>query len=420
MSIDWAHIAFTSCITAAALVGGFPAIFSLLWWLARQYYLLRKKNYGPASAQLIVIGSSIGAAGVFAPMIPLLYGSSLATPVTIGLIVVLITAPLVAGPAAVVAVLPPRRGFRRAGARTSRFVLSATVLWLTRGLWCAGVAIVVYAVTMLWSATSFALELLRFGSYLLITPAALTYYRKRASAPKLDEAISTDPRMPVLYLRAFHQESAPFMWVPTKERSRYTSEPVLAQGWRESSVTFEQYLGGEFTRELGPFVALGNPADALPPEGAARRYAADDDWQQNFVTLAESAASIVIEPSYSDNLRWEITTIITRHWQHKLFVITPPAPQSKPKRTLLWAYAAFRAAKGLPTPSWERFAAELSCTGLHIDQIPSPGSVVSFDSESQALLLIRGATEPDQFVAAVKRHLQASSRNVQSRIDGDE
>lgn len=45
MSIDWAEIAIIGGVISALLVG-FPAIFLLLWWLARQYFLCEEKVKG--------------------------------------------------------------------------------------------------------------------------------------------------------------------------------------------------------------------------------------------------------------------------------------------------------------------------------------------------------------------------------------
>ncbi len=97
--------------------------------------------------------------------------------------------------------------------------------------------------------------------------------------------MATDTRPAVLYLRGFRQESDPFAWVPPKEASRYTRRHPTGI----TAVTFEQYLGAEFAMQLGPFVALGNPLDSVPPEGAARSYATDGDWRRHF-----SAHAVVV------------------------------------------------------------------------------------------------------------------------------
>jgi hypothetical protein len=120
--------------------------------------------------------------------------------------------------------------------------------------------------------------------------AVLGFTRERLGAPGLAETVTADTRPAVLYLREFQQESNPFAWVNPQEHSRYTRRPPIS-----NSVTFEQYFGAEFARQLGPFVALGNPLDSVPPEGAARRNAPDEDWQRHFCSLAGAAAAIVMD-----------------------------------------------------------------------------------------------------------------------------
>ncbi|MGH3928297.1 MAG: hypothetical protein ACRDTT_36460, partial [Pseudonocardiaceae bacterium] len=158
--------------------------------------------------------------------------------------------------------------------------------------------------------------------------------------------MAADTRPPVLYLRAFQQEFDAFAWGPAKEMSRYTQRATAGT----IAVTFEQYLGAEFARQLGPFVALGNPLDPLSPEGAARSYAPDADWQRHFTTFAGAAVAIVMDGSRSRNLYWELAEITRHGWQRKLFLLTAPAPRTRVSVGRLagrLAYAARRSARGL-------------------------------------------------------------------------
>lgn len=409
MVIDWT----LGAIIAGAMVAGLVWACALLWWGARQCYLLIRKGYRPSISLVIVFGSAISGALLAVLMVlSLIDGKILSNTAENLLIIMAVFVPSVVAPTAVVTVLP-RRNRRRTGARTAPFLFSVTAKWLERALWCVAGATIIIGVILLWSSTYYALKLLQIGGFLFLLPAWFTYYRKLASAPALDDAVSTDHRAPVLYLRAFYQESFAFTWGAKKEMARYTYSPATDQAWRTVGVTFEQYLGERFTQQMGPFIALGNPEDTLPPEGAARRYAADDDWQQHFVSLAGAAAAIVMEPSCSDNLRWEITAIRRHSWQCKLFIIMSPMSQSNLSCAHRWVYAAIRAAKRIPAPSWEKFSAEFLHAGFHIDlTAPDPGSVISFDPEGRALVLIRGATRPDEFVAAVQKNLQESGEDV--------
>jgi hypothetical protein len=127
-------------------------------------------------------------------------------------------------------------------------------------------------------------------------------------------------------------------------------------------VTFEQHFGAEFARQLGPFVALGKPLDSVPPEGAARSYAPDEDWQRHFCALAGTAAAIMMDGSRSDNLRWELAEITHNGWQRRLFLLIAPAPQSRGAVVRL-VEVVWRLTKGGRIPRWEQFAAELKKAG---------------------------------------------------------
>jgi hypothetical protein len=281
--------------------------------------------------------------------------------------------------------------------------------WLERGMYLSGGTIILAAVLSPWwwfGDSRLPGKLVNFGIGLIGLPALLAYYRNRAQAPTLEAAENADARAPVLYLRAFYQESDAFTWGPKRDMARYTSAPISEQA-STIPVTFEQYLSPEMSRAIGPFVALGNPEDVLPPEGAARAYAGDNDWQQQFSTLGQKAAVIVMEVSRSENLRWEMTAIRSRGWSEKLFVITRPVPKSK-SLFCRWLDAMLRAAKGVRAPRWSDFASELAHAGFRIDIAePGPGAVVAFDREGTAETVARNASEPAEFVSAIKTRLQA-------------
>jgi hypothetical protein len=223
-------------------------------------------------------------------------------------------------------------------------------------------------------------------------------------ARTLEAAVEHDPRPPVLYLRAFYQESSAFAWGLKTAMARYVHNEKL----RDSNVpvygaTFEQYLGATLTQGIGPFVALGNPDDPGSPEGAARLYAEDRDWQQEFLGLAESAAAIVMDLSSSKNLSWELATLRSHNWQCKLFVITPPGPKAK----LAVLSAVNYAAKSIPARHWDEFLIQLAHAGFQVDSVEvGPGSIVSFNMAGQAEILTSGAREPEEFTKAIRTRLE--------------
>ena len=382
-----------------------------MWWCLRQYYRARRKGYYPAPAVIVVFG------GAFLTMI-----ASIALPYSfwhgsasmfwhdsVSMVALLLFPVLALVVTVLVALLPDRP--RRAGERRSSFLSSPASGVLEVGLRVAARAVVAPAIVIfvaqcgyvigIWPKSELAEDLSSIwvvGWIFLFGAFALGFARERLGAPGLAETVTADTRPAVLYLREFKQESNPFAWVDPQEHSRYTRR-VLSS----NSVTFEQYFGVEFARQLGPFIALGNPLDSVPPEGAARSYAPDEDWQRHLCALAGAAAAIVMDGSRSDNLRWELAEITRHGWQRKLFLLTAPVPQQRGGR--LWS-AALRSAKEARIPRWEQFAAELTEAGLHVPPTkPGPGSVVAFDAAGRAEVLIRDAQQPEEFVTVVRTRL---------------
>ena len=54
--------------------------------------------------------------------------------------------------------------------------------------------------------------------------------------------------------------------------------------------TYEERLARTL-RKVGPFVAVGDPTERLPLLGAARMYAADEEWQETVDELTARRAS---------------------------------------------------------------------------------------------------------------------------------
>jgi hypothetical protein len=382
-------------------------LFLSMRWCLRQYYRARRKGYYPASAATVVFGGAfITVIAEIALLDSFWYGTAT--------MVALLLFPVPALVVTVLVALLPRRP-RRAGERRSSVLSSPACRALEVGLLAvARVAIVPFIVITvadsgyvigIWPKSQLV-ENLSGVMWLIwifvIGAAKLGFARERLGAPGLADTVAADTRPAVLYLRAFQQESDPFAWVTPQEYSRYTRRRSLSA----SMVTFEQYLSAEFARQLAPFVALGNPLDSVPPEGAARSYAPDEDWQRHFCALASTAAAIVMDGSRSDNLRWELAEITRNGWQRKLFLLTSPAPQPRDHAVRRLWEAARRLAKGVRIPRWEQFAAELTEAGLHVPPIePDPGSVVAFDAAGRAEVLIRGAQQPEEFVTAVQTRL---------------
>jgi hypothetical protein len=232
------------------------------------------------------------------------------------------------------------------------------------------------------------------------------YLARRSRSLSADEILNADLRAPVLYLRAFTFEEQMFVSLPSKEASKYTSYLGTT-----TTLTLEQYFSAAIRQFIGPFVALGNPLDYVPPEGASRTYERDENWQDRFLNLARRAACIIIQVGASQNLRWEFDALKREGLHERVFILTSPG--KKPSRWNRFGAKCLRLTqwiKGVKPTMWSEFAAGLHASGYEVDATePPPGSVISFDSEGSAVLLAFNAQAPADFVAVMLEHLQAKA-----------
>ena len=293
--------------------------------------------------------------------------------------------------------LLPQRSRRVPGARPIRFP------WSLAGkcLLATGGVLIILSIWLGWGGINgprIAFQvLLPVGLYCL-------WMAKRSKAPNLTDVISADPRAPVLYLRAFAREGESFAVPKLSEKSTYVSAFQSYSGPR--GVNFEQYLAPAFSAAIGPLVALGSPEDYAAPDGAARMYAADTDWKDQFRILARRSACIVMHVDQSDNLGWELESIRTDRLQEKFLVLV--SPQKKPGAFAKKALAYAAKLGGVTPTTWSQFAQALRSHGYTLDITdPGPGAVIGFDSEGKGKLLFTGAKEPADFVAAVSRAIKS-------------
>ena len=209
-----------------------------------------------------------------------------------------------------------------------------------------------------------------------------------------------------LYLRSFQQEPRYFVYGDRKKYRAYTNSFTAAitslffGGTLSIGVTFEQYFRSAVAASVGPFVALGNPEDYIPPEGAFRLYAKDSDWKDRLNDLTKRASWILVEIGSSDALGWEFDHLRREGLQQKVFIITPPAREV----VFVWWFIDFnRYVNGIGAISWLQFAEMIAPFGYEVDRSdPGPGAVVTFDSNGKSVLLISDAKTPEDFVGAIR------------------
>ncbi|HEY3475836.1 MAG TPA: hypothetical protein VGK56_14595 [Anaerolineales bacterium] len=243
--------------------------------------------------------------------------------------------------------------------------------------------------------------------------------------PSAAEAIEQDPRPPVLYLRSFDQENLIFVvlkdqakfndlllyaddiQLPAFERLIYRlSNWLLALlGWdsaRIQNITFEKYFRTEVTQRIGPLIALGNPIDSLPAEGAFRDYQIDEGWKDIFYERSSRGACILMQLGSSNNLQFELVSIVERGMRHKLFILTQPQARVYD----VMAPARKYVLREKPA-DWRTFSEILRVNGYQVPQEDlGLGAVLTFEPDGQPLILKRGAFQPEEYIGPIHERLR--------------
>ncbi len=147
------------------------------------------------------------------------------------------------------------------------------------------------------------------------------------------EALQSDVRPPVVFLRAFADDQV----ILSSARSRlFTRLMELGSGKKRlDHIVLEE----GFT--YGPVVALGRPGDPFPPYGAARGYFEHADWQQAVARLCGDASAIVLTIDDSDGVWWEFDHVLRDERLGKtLFLIHPRFHAPAENQRLLGAMLA--------------------------------------------------------------------------------
>jgi hypothetical protein len=302
----------------------------------------------------------------------------------------------------VLLLLLPRRKVRVFGERRVRFPFRR----LGQGLIALGaLQVLLIGVAVVRGATEGSTLGSSVSLAIMLTLAGLYLIRRGRSVqmPALEDVLRADPRPPVLYLRAFNQESQFFIIGTKEEYGRWgkSFHAAISRSDQKIGITVEEYLADEITGDIGPFVALGSPEDYLSPPGALRIYAKDDDWKQRFDELAQKAACVIVEVSKSDNLCWEFEHLRGEGLQEKLFVLARPSTEGSKFGWAFWGL--LWRVKGIRTMSWQEFSTNLAKLGYEIS-FPNPGDgvVLGFDSESKGFVLTTEANWPKEFVEPIR------------------
>jgi hypothetical protein len=185
---------------------------------------------------------------------------------------------------------------------------------------------------------------------------ALVTRGRRMRVAGAERLLAEDTRAPIVFLRSFALDSAE---IATRWSSRTRIYPRA--GFEK---TYEERVSHTL-RNIGTFVAVGDPTERLPLLGAARVYAADDDWQETVDELTARAGVVLLQAGESPGLDWEVRHVIELDSPERV-ILSLPLHAKRKERSRQERYDAFRRTFGdaFPRPLPETIG---HCQFLYFD-----------------------------------------------------
>ena len=170
------------------------------------------------------------------------------------------------------------------------------------------------------------------GASVVPVSLALIVWGRRKRDRGAERVLAADARAPIVYLRPFGADRAE---IANRWSSRVRISPRA--GFDQ---TYEERLARTL-REIGPFVAVGDPTERLPLLGAARTYAADEVWQETVDELTVRAGVVLLHAGAGDGFAWEVRHVVELDAPERAILSLPlHAKRKEPSRQE--RYDAFR------------------------------------------------------------------------------
>lgn len=216
----------------------------------------------------------------------------------------------------------------------------------------------------------------------------LVTYGRRMRVSGAERVLAEDVRAPIVYLRPFGADRAQIA-------NRWSSR--LRISLREGlEKTYEERLARTL-RRIGPFVAVGDPTESLPLIGAARVYAADEEWQETVDELTARAGVLLVHAGEGDGLAWEVQHVTELDAPERVILSLPLlAKRKEPSRQERFDAFRRRSGDAFPRPLPETIG---HCQFLYFDPDWTPrllgerGTGLPTDESERARALRRLARE---------------------------
>jgi hypothetical protein len=224
------------------------------------------------------------------------------------------------------------------------------------------------------------------------------WYLQRARVSRnIDEVLKSDARPPVLFLRAFKDETRFFDFAYAGQRKSRSLPHLADRGY----LNLDLYLSDAIEKLIGPFIALGNPDDVFAPAGAARSYAASEDWRETFKKLAAKCAAILVLPGNTGELAWELSWLLVSGNAAKVFLLFGRWAYGFPENPI------DRFLKTSPKPLvWSEYRCAIDALGYQLPATaPNCGRVINFTAKGEAHLIDKSCRSPEDYAAAILSRL---------------
>lgn len=214
----------------------------------------------------------------------------------------------------------------------------------------------------------------------------------------------------VLYIRGFRSENRYFAPTPKGFRRPRTYWPIDIIMARSSVglVRFEEFFRAPLLARVGQLTGLGSTTDFLPPDGARRVYRTTENWRMSFQEMVSRSEFIITDPGIWQYLVEELTCIAEAGAQSKLMICTEPVMLRGARRHrdfVNWQIGARR-------ETWDAFSAAVWKAGFVLPPDPGPGSVVTFASELEPVVVASSLVTPQDYVDAIVRHLRNRPKDL--------
>lgn len=147
----------------------------------------------------------------------------------------------------------------------------------------------------------------------------------------------------------------------------------------------------------------------MPIEGATSLYVEHENWEKLYIQYVSIAKCVIIQPSMSPSVLFELGEIIRERHGEKTFIFTSPTPDSL---LIKWILAANNWMKDTELIGWKKFEEIVKMIGFKSKLNPQGGAVITFNSENQTVLLAEKCKSPSEYIQAVNDYLLKRQKNI--------